>query len=1038
MIRKFVHFALAQRYLTIALALALALAGIWAYLQLKVEAYPDVADVEVEVIAQYPGRAAEEVEQQVTVPLERELNSIPHLLTRRSKTIFGLADIRLTFEDKVDDYFARQLVLEKLRDVDLPDGVVPTLGPLTTPVGEIYRYVIDATPGYSVMDLRTMQDWVIVPKLLQVPGVADVVTFGGLVKQFHILVNPQQLQRYGLSIAQFTDIIRANNINTGGNILERGPQSIAIRGIGAVGSKGDIENIVLMSHKGVPVLIKDVAAVDIGSMPPSGILGFSQPDSSINNPKAVQGLVCMRRGENPSEVLDRLQAQVAAVNQSLPPGMRIRVVYDRRELVANTLHTVSHTLLEGIAIVLIVLLFFLGNVRTAVVIACTIPLSLLFGFILMHFTNIPANLLSLGAIDFGIIVDGSVIMAENIMRRLTHQTMEERTDHTLLYVIKDAAKEVERPIFFSVAIIVLAFLPLFTLQRVEGKLFSPMAFTLSFTILGSMILALSFVPVALSFVLKPNLQEWENPIARLINNGYKKMLPQILQHKVLILVGTASLVAATLILTTKLGTEFLPELDEGSLTIRTVLPTGISLQEAGRIADDMRDGLSKYSELATIVTQVGRNENGTDPYGPNRIEFFVGLKPYSTWPRGESRVDLVNTLTTALDRRFPGAQTSFSQPILDNVSEAVTGSVADLAILVTGPDLVTLRSVCDSILAVVKTMPGATSSGIEQEGPQSQLIIKVNRDRAARYGINVTDVQTIVEAALGGKAVSEAFEGEKKFDIVVRYPVEVRSTADDIGKIMLTSPNGDRLPLNAVTDIYFADGATLIARQDGHRQMSVRTDIKGRDQGGFVRDAQEKVAHGVRLPEGYTVDWGGQFENLTRAGHRLMIVVPITIGIIALMLFMLFKNVKHTLIVLANVPFALIGGIAALMIRGMNFNVSAGVGFVSLFGVAVMSGVLLLSRIDLLRRHHGLDLHHAILEGAQAQLRPIMVMMTIAMIGLIPAALATGIGSDVQRPLATVIIGGLASALVLTLVALPALYAIVEGHAHADMEEDVP
>jgi cobalt-zinc-cadmium resistance protein CzcA len=1037
MIRQFVHFSLQQRYLTIALAFAITILGIWSYSQLKIEAYPDVADVEVEVISQYPGRASEEVEQQVTIPLERELNSIPHLITRRSKTIFGLSVINLTFDNQIDDYFARQLVLEKLRDVDLPDGVTPSLGPLTTPVGEIYRYILQAPLNVSSMELRTIQDWIIVPKLLMVPGVTDVVTFGGLVKQYQIIVNPQKLQDYGLSLSQFMDIIKSNNINTGGNVLDRGPQSIAIRGIGAVNSIGDIENIVLLSRQGVPVLVKDVAKVDIGAMPSSGVLGYTLPDSGLDNSHAVQGLVIMRRGENPSEVLALLQKQVDKINSSLPNNIKVKVVNDRRDLVKYTLTTVSRTLMEGVVIVLFVLFFFLGNVKAAIVTAFTIPLSLLFAFILMKLTNIPANLLSLGAIDFGIIVDGTVIMTENIMFRLKHRSKEEEEEHSTLWTIKDAAKEVERQIFFSITIIILAYLPLFTLQRVEGKLFSPMAYTLSFAILGSLIFALSIIPVILSFVMKKDIQEWENPIAKRIKTVYEKMLPSILKKKYYILSITTAVIITVIFIATKMGTEFLPELDEGSLNIRTFLPAGVSLQESSRIANAMRDEIKRWDEVVSIVTQVGRNEDGTDPYGPNRIETFVGLKPYNTWKHGLTKQVLVDEMKKGLEKRFVGAEFSFSQPIMDNLSEAVTGSVADLAILVSGNNLDTLRAVCNSILNTIKDIRGASECGIEQEGPQTQLIIKVDRDKSARYGINVADIQTIVESALGGKTVSTVYEGEKKFDIIVRYPLDARSSIDDIGNIILTSPNNERIPLKALTDIYYADGATLIARQDGERQMSVRTNIEKRDQGGFVKEAQEKVEKYVNIPEGYTVDWGGQFENLSRAGKRLLVVVPLTIVIIFVILFILFKKVKYALIVLANVPFALIGGVLALLIRGMNFNVSAGVGFVSLFGVAVMSGVLLISKINHLRFEKGFNLQNAVTEGAKTQLRPIMMMMTVALIGLIPASLATGIGSDVQRPLATVIVGGLASALVLTLIALPGLYAVVESKSKEKVEEDV-
>ena len=1015
----------------------MAAVGIWAYLQLKIEAYPDVADVEVVVISQYPGKAAEEVEKQVTIPLERALNSIPHLLTRRSKTIFGLSVIRLTFDEKVDDYFARQQVNEKLHDADLPDGVNPQLGPLTTPVGEIYRYVLDAPDSISLMELRTLQDWTLVPKLLQVSGVADVVTFGGLVKQYHILVNPQRLQAYGLTLPQFMDIVRNNNINTGGNMLERGPQAIAIRGIGNITSKEDIENIVLLAQKGVPVFLKNVATVDVGYMPPSGVLGYTVPDSQINKAQAVQGLICMRRGENPSEVLEKLQKTIDKINESLPYKAHIRVINDRRTLVSNTLNTVGHTLGEGVLIVLFVLLFFLGSVRTAIITAITIPLSLLFAFILMYLSGIPANLLSLGAIDFGIIVDGSVIMAENIIRRLAQPSSGD-AQHTPLWIVKDAAKEVERQIFFSVSIIVLAFIPLFTLQRVEGKLFSPMAFTLSFAILGSMILALTAVPVLLAIFLKGNIKEWENPIAKYFRIQYEKFLPFILEQRWIVISIAGALVIASIVLTTQIGTEFLPNLDEGSVNIRTVLSTGINLKEATLIANGIRKILKEQPEVTSAVTQVGRNEDGTDPYGPNRIETFVGLKPYKEWKNGETKDEFLEKIQKRFDKEFPGASFSFSQPILDNVSEAVTGSVADLAVIVTGSDLDTLRMISNEILAQTGTTKGASEYGIEQDGPQSQLIIKVRRESAAQYGINISDIQTLVETALGGKAITSIFEGEKKIDVVVRYPLEFRSNIEEIGSLILTSAAGDKVPLQNLAEIYITDGASLIARQDGQRQISVRTDIAGRDQGSFVAELQGKVIKNVKLPHDYSISWGGQFENLTRAGKRLLTVVPITILIIFALLFMLYKKVKYALITLINVLFAFIGGITALMIRGMNFNVSAGVGFISLFGVAVMSGVLLISRINQLRFEKGYGLKIAVYEGARLQLRPILMMMVVAIIGLLPAASAHGIGSDVQRPLATVIVGGLTSALLMTLFVLPAIYYAIELNAIIKpAEEDV-
>ncbi|HET7152885.1 MAG TPA: CusA/CzcA family heavy metal efflux RND transporter [Candidatus Kapabacteria bacterium] len=1031
MIRKLVSFALNQRFLSLSIGVILVGAGIWAYSQLKIEAYPDVGDTEVEVIAQYPGRAAEEVEKQVTVPIERALNNVPHVISRRSKTIFGLADVTLTFEDGTNDYFARQLVAEKLGDADLPDGVSPEMAPIWTPVGEIFRYVITGPPGYSVMDLRTAQDWTVVPRLLQTEGISDVVNFGGLVKQFHVVIDPNALVKYKITLQQVANAIQSNNVNTGGNILTLGGQGLAVRGIGRITSDDDIKNIVVAAQNGTPIFMKDLASVEVGALPPSGILGISDKTDSINLDQSVQGIVVMRRGENPSEVLKNIKETVANINETaLPPGVKLVTTYDRTDLVNNTLETVSHTLFEGVTIVIIVLIFFLGNIRTALIVALTIPLSLLFAFVAMHFTGIPANLLSLGAIDFGIIVDGAVVMGENIVRRISISSDEEK-QRGILWIVLDASREVEREIFFSVTIIVLAYLPLFTLQRVEGKLFSPMAYTMSYAIGGSMLVALTLIPVLLSFVLKKGVKAKENILFRWMRTGYDKLLDIIVRYRYIVAASSGLLVIGALVLATHLGTEFLPELDEGSFNIRCFLPAGISLQEASKQAPLVRQLIAESPVVSRVITQLGRNDDGTDPYGPNRMEVLVGLKPYSTWPSNLTKPELLSSIKQRLESHIPGAVISFSQPILDNVTEAVTGSVADLAILINGDDLGLMRATADTVLGVIRNIPGASEYGIEQEGNQAQLKIEINRPEAARYGINVSDIQNVIEMAIGGKPVSKLYDGEKHFDIVVRYPQSARSTVTDIGNMLVPASNGNMIPLNEVCSINIVDGQTVIQREDGKRQISVRTNIRGRDQGGFVAEAQEKVAKAIHLPHGYSIEWGGQFENLERARNRLAVVIPITVVIIFVILFLLFKDIKYAAIVLTNVPFALIGGVVALMIRGMNFNVSAGVGFVSLFGVAVMSGVLLVSHINLLRVEEGAPLEEAVRKGSRTQLRPILMMMTVAMLGLIPAARATGIGSDVQRPLATVIVGGLASALILTLVALPAIYYIVEDYVRA-------
>lgn len=1032
MIRKLVHFAMRQRVLTLLLGLLIIVGGIASYLTLKIEAYPDVADTEVDVITKFPGKAAAEVEEQVTIPIERALNAVPRIVNRRSRTIFGLSIVRLTFDEGTDDYFARQQVVEKLRDAEIPDGLTPELAPLSTPVGEVYRYAIEGGPQFSPMDLRTIQDWVVVPKLMQSKGIADITNFGGLVKQYSVIVDALKLRKYGLTMTAVQNAIQANNSNAGGNIILRGNQGLAIRGIGRIQSADDISSIVLINNSttGTPVYIRDIGTIEITALPPSGVLGYSDNTHKTDIDNGVQGIVLMRRGENPSEVLESLKEKLEEVKAALPEGVHIVELYDRGELVDNTLHTVSHTLLEGVTIVLIVLLFFLGNARAALIAAITIPLSLLWAFIVMKITGIPANLLSLGAIDFGIIVDGSVIMVEAIMRRVVHSSEQEKNDKGTLRLIIEATQDVDKQIFFSVIIIILAYLPLFTLKRVEGKLFSPMAYTLSFAIAGSLLLALTVVPVLATYFFRSGkVSEWRNPIFDWLQRTYKKLTSILIENRVIVVGATIAIVAIATFLGTKLGTEFLPELDEGAIVIRTVLPAGISLQAASEYPPIIRRVVSPYPEVRAVITQLGRNDDGTDPYGPNRIETHVELTKYDTWPDGMDKHKLLDEIKKKLEANIPGAGFSFSQPILDNVTEAVTGSSADLAVLVNGNDLTKLRAYADTVLGVIKNVQGATDCGIEEEGDQAQLFIKINRPAAARYGINVRDVEDMIELAVAGKQVSVLYEGERRFDIVVRYQAKDRSSVDDVTRLEVTSASGLHIPLSDVATISIEDGSTIIAREDGHRQMGVRTNVRGRDQGSFVAEAQQKVAQVLHLPKGYSMDWGGQFENLTRAKKHLTVILPITLFLIFALLFITFKSAKYSLIVLVNVPLALVGGVIALMIRGMNFSVSSGVGFISLFGVAVMSGVLLISRFNYLRFDKKMSLRDAVTIGSEEELRPILMMMLVALLGLIPASLATGIGSDVQRPLATVIVGGLASALVLTLLVLPALYYLIESRS---------
>lgn len=1018
MIGQLLRFALHQRFLTIALGVVLIGLGVYSFKQLKIEAYPDISDTQVVVITTLPGNAAEEMEQQVTVPIERALNSVPNVIARRSRTIYGLSVVELTFSYDTGDYFARQVVLEKLRDAELPPEARPSLGPLSTPIGELFRYRIDAPPGFNVIQLRELQDWVIAPRLLQVPGVADVVPFGGLVKQYQIEVDPLSLEKYGFTITRVSDAVQANNRNAGGALLDNTQQSMVIRGVGLIRSNEDIENIVLSAKGGTPVYVRDIGRVKVGAAPPTGVFGAGEKSGE------VEGIVLMRRGENPSEVLAGVGAEIDRLNaERLPAGVRIVPIYDRRDLVSNTLRTVSRTLAEGLVIVVAVLFLFLGSVRAALLTALSIPLSLLFAFICMDLAGVPANLLSLGALDFGIIVDGTLVMVAHIVHRLSHG---DRPGESTFERIRAAALEIERPIFFSMLILISAYLPLFTLERVERRLFTPMAFTVCAALLGSMLIALTLIPALSTYVFRGGAKTWDNPLFRWAYNGYARLLQRTIPRSGLIVAVAVVAVLGAFAFATLLGTEFLPQLDEGVIWIRANLPPGTSLDKSAEIAADMRRLIAQSPEVKLVASQTGRNDSGTDPFGPNRNEILITLNPYDQWPSGKKKADLVEELGTRLRGNIPGATFNFTQPIIDTVTESVTGSSADLAVILTGTDLGTLRRIAQQTLAMIERVPGAADSAIEQEPDQAQLKVLIDRRRVARYGLNVEDVQALIELAVGGRPVSTLFEGERRFDITARYTATSRADIADLSSTLVRSPDGARIPLSELAQIQVVTGANIIGRRENQRQMTVRTNIRGRDQGGFVRDAQRRFAREVQLPQGYRVEWGGQFENLERARRRLSIVLPITVVLIFALLFMAFGSAVEAGVVLMNVPFSLVGGILLLWLRGINLSVSAAVGFISLFGVAVMSGVLLIAEIGRQRREVGLGLEQAVIEGAKAKLKPVLMMIIVALLGMIPAARAVGIGSDVQRPLATVVVGGLSSTLVLTLIALPSLYYLVE------------
>ncbi|MDQ0065250.1 efflux RND transporter permease subunit [Chryseobacterium lathyri] len=1027
MIKNLLIFSLRNRWAVIAASIVTMAIGFWCFTQLKIEAYPDIADTNVIVIAQYEGRAAEEVEQQVTIPIERALQNTPNVLDRRSRTIFGLAVVQLTFKDGTDDYFARQQVTERLAGAELPEGVAPELAPLSTAVGEIFRYVVEAPPTYSQAQLRDLQDWVIKPALLQVDGIADVATFGGPLKQFHIITSPEKLRKYSLTLQNVMDAVNVNNQNTGGNIIERGGQGFAIRGLGAIKTEQDIQNIVLKSESGIPVFVRDVATVEVTPPPPSGVLGYTVTKEKKDVNSGVEGIVLLRRYENPSEVLKALKERMALLQENdLPQGVTLRPMYDRSFLIDHSLETVAHTLFEGISIVIILLIFFLGSIRSALVVALTIPFSLLFAFILMRLTGIPANLLSLGAIDFGIIVDGACVMAEHLIRKYRTATPEEKREG-IVKITLQAAQEVGREIFFSVTIIILAYMPILLMTRVEGKLFSPMALTLAFAVIGSMLAALTFIPVLISFAYRKSLADINKPIKEhknfvldFLTKMYGKTLDLFLKsYKKTTLIGF-SVVLILILCGIKLGTEFLPTLDEGSIFLRGNFPAGISIQENAKYAPKIRSIVSKYPQISYVITQTGRNDDGTDPFPANRNEILVGLKDYKLWSDTISKKDLVEKIKTDLQHQLPSVQFSSGQPIIDQVMEIVNGSAADLAISVVGDDLKLMRQKADSIAAIAKKIQGAKGVNIEQEGAQEQLAINVNREAAARYGINVANIQNMIEAAIGGKSISTLYDGAKRYNIVVRFLPESRNSIDAIKNLLVSASNGALIPMDQLADIHFVEGQTNIYRYGSKRMITVRTNIQGRDQGSFVKELQSKVEKSVQVPKGYDIIYGGQYENLERAGKQLLFTIPLTLLMVFLFLFMLYRNLRYTLITMSCILFALGGGIVALLLRGYYFNVSAGVGFVSIFGISVMAGVLLVSALN--RGTQNAVNSRTVAQVSKEQLRALLSILVVAIIGLVPAAISSGIGSDVQRPLSTVIIGGLTSTLVFAPILIPPLY----------------
>ncbi len=1013
MIKRIVSFALHQPMFFGLMALLFIGGGFMAFKTLPIEAFPDVSDMQVTVITLHPGRAAEEVEKQVTIPIETALAGVPHCVRLFSHTQFGLSYVVLTFDDQVTDYFARSQVVERLHSADLPPNVNPDLAPLSTSIGEIYRYRLKGD-GYSSRDLRTMEDWVVERQFKTVPGVADVVSMGGLVKQYEVNPDLSKIRYYGLSLQQLFNALGRGNANAGGSYVNEGAQQYLIRGIGLLRSADDIGDIVIASHSGTPVRIKDIATVTIGSVPRQGVMGQDEEDD------VVCGIVLMRKGENPSNVLELVKERVAKLNNSiLPKGVRIVPYYDRTWLISTTLTTVFENLAEGAALVTFVLLLFLGNIRAAFIVALMIPLSLLATFIGLTWRGIPANLLSLGAMDFGIIVDGAVIVVENIFRRLSERDHNKNIGE-LRHTILEAAAEVGRPTFFSMLIIIVAHIPIFTLQRHEGRIFAPMAWTVTSALIGSLLLSLTLVPLLCFFLLRKKIPHEDNVLVRVCKWVYKPFLGWALRHRIVVVIAALAALAASFAEVPNLGSEFLPELNEGAIWVNANLPAGISVEETAERCAQIRAILRKTPEVNTVISKAGRPEDGSDPKPINMLEIFVDLKPPDQWKRGLTKEKILEEMDHNLDA-LPGVESSFSQPIRDNVLESISQIDGQIVIKVFGDDPAVLREQVQKILHKVNSVAGVTRAYIDRAGEIPQLLINIDRSRAGRYGLNIQDIQDVIETGLAGKAATELWEGEKHFSVVTRLP-EPQRQLSELKKILVDPPDGQRIPLEQLAEFRLVNGSMNISRENGTRVTAIGVFIKGRDMGSVVADMQAGVSK-LSLPAGYTVTWSGEFENQQRAMKRLAFIVPVSVFLIFLLLFNAFNSVKSAMLILLNVPFALIGGIFALLITGIPLSVSAAIGFIALFGQAVLNGVVMVSCFNELRAS-GLPPMETVMEGSLVRMRTVLMTAMLAMLGLLPMALSHGIGSETQKPLAVVIIGGLTSATVLTLIVLPTLYVV--------------
>ncbi len=1031
MIRALVNYALNNRLLMMVLGLGLLAWGAYSFKALPVEAYPDVANNYVQIITQWPGRAAEEVEQQITIPIETQMNGIPHLTNLRSISQFGLSTITMIFDDQSDNNVNRQKALEKLAQVTVPNNVQPSLGPDYSPVGQLVFYTLKSTnPEYDLMALKSLEDWVLEKQLKSVPDVVDVSSFGGTTREYQVHIDPAKLISYGLSLPQVEQALANNNLNGGGNFIEEGQQQVNVRAVGLFTDNEGIEQTLLKTQNGTSVRIKDIGTVHQGAKIRLGQIGkaIHREDGVVEDDRdVVEGIVLLRKGADADQMLEALHKKFHELNNGiLPPGVTIVPYLDRSDLVKLTTHTVLHNLTVGIILVVFILLVFLGNLRGALIVSLTIPFSLLFASILLDLNHIPANLLSLGALDFGMVVDGAVVMVENILRHLGRR---ESAEKTVMERIREAAFEVQRPVFYAIAIIITAYLPIFTFQRVEGRLFRPMAITVAFALLGALLFSILIAPVLSSLVFRGIVKEFHNPLMEFLRVRYKQSLGWAIHHR-LVVFGIIGLLFASvtyLVMTGKIGSEFLPHLDEGAIWARGTLAPSTGLTQGEAVTTQARRIFASFPEVTQVVTQVGRPDDGTDSALFANTEYFIDLKPKDQWRPifKENKEELISAMDREVEK-IPGVLWNFSQPIADNMEEAVSGVKGELAIKIFGTDLKLLEQKGEEIVDVLSKIRGVQDLGLFRVIGQPNLNFSVNRAKADRYGINASDIQDAIQTAVGGNAVTQVLEGEQRYDLVLRYQAPYRLTQDEIAKIRLLALSGERVSLAQVTDMKVQDGASQIYRENNSRYVALKYSVRGRDLGSTVEEAIKAVHDKVKLPVGYYTEFAGEYESQQRANKRLAMIVPITILMIFFLLYSMFSSFKWAGLVMVTVAIAPIGGLYALYLTGTHFSVSSGIGSLALFGVSVQTGVIMIEYINQLRAR-GHTVEEAAIEGAVLRLRPIMMTMLVATLGLLPAAMSRGIGSDSQRPFAIVIVGGLSATLVMSIFALPTLYVWIAG-----------